>query len=315
MKKILLSGIQPSGRPHIGNYFGMMRQIIDLQDKYDTYVLIVDYHALNTVHDAKLMKENIIGVLLDFLAIGIDLEKVTLIKQSDISEHTELAWIFNTITSVPYLMRSHAFKDAEAKNKSISVGVFDYPVLMAADILLYDSEIIPVGSDQIQHIEIARDIAEKFNSTFGEVFKIPEALIMNDVAIVPGIDGRKMSKSYGNTIPLFSEYEDIKKLVMNIVTDSDEGIPRNVFAIHKLIRPTEELEKIYIEKKGRYKELKELLIDDLENFIAPLRKKRKEFEKDIPGALYLLEKSSKKAKITASKKIEEVKKLIGVNIY
>ena len=315
MKKILLSGIQPSGRAHIGNYFGMMRQIIDLQDKYDTYVLIVDYHALNTVHDARLMKENIIGVLLDFLAIGINLEKVTLIKQSDISEHTELAWIFNTITSVTYLMRSHAFKDAEAKNKSISVGVFDYPVLMAADILLYDSEIIPVGSDQIQHIEIARDIAEKFNSTFGEVFKIPEALIMNDVAIVPGIDGRKMSKSYGNTIPLFSEYEDIKKLVMNIVTDSDEGIPRNVFAIHKLIRPAEELEKIYIEKKGRYKELKELLIDDLENFIAPLRKKRKEFEKDIPKALSLLEQGSKKAKIAASKKMKEVKKIIGVDIY
>jgi len=315
MKKILLSGIQPSGRPHIGNYFGMMRQIIDLQDKYNTYVLIVDYHALNTVHDARLMKENIIGILLDFLAIGINLEKVTLIKQSDISEHTELAWIFNTITSVPYLMRSHAFKDAEAKNKSISVGVFDYPVLMAADILLYDSEIIPVGSDQIQHIEIARDIAEKFNSTFGEVFKIPEALIMNDVAIVPGIDGRKMSKSYGNTIPLFSEYEDIKKLVMNIVTDSDEGIPRNVFAIHKLIRPTEELEKIYIEKKGRYKELKELLINDLENFIAPLRKKRKEFEKDIPKVLSLLEQSSKKAKIVASKKMKEVKKIIGVDIY
>lgn len=315
MKKILLSGIQPSGRPHIGNYFGMMRQIIDLQDKYDTYVLIVDYHALNTVHDAKLMKENIIGVLLDFLAIGINLEKVTLIKQSDISEHTELAWIFNTITSVPYLMRSHAFKDAEAKNKSISVGVFDYPVLMAADILLYDSEIIPVGSDQIQHIEIARDIAEKFNSTFGEVFKIPEALIMNDVAIVPGVDGRKMSKSYGNTIPLFSEYEDIKKLVMSIVTDSSEGVPKNVFAIHRLIRPVDELEKIYEEKKGRYKELKELLIDDLENFIAPLRKKRKEFEKDIPKALLLLEQSSKKAKIAATKKMKKVKKLIGVDIY
>lgn len=315
MKKILLSGIQPSGRPHIGNYFGMMRQIIDLQDKYETYVLIVDYHALNTIHDAKSMKENIIGVLLDFLAIGIDLEKVTLIKQSDISEHTELAWILNTVTSVPYLMRSHAFKDAEANNKSISVGIFDYPVLMAADILLYNAEIIPVGSDQIQHIEIARDIAEKFNSTFGETFKAPEALIMNDVAIVPGIDGRKMSKSYGNTIPLFSEYEDIKKLVMNIVTDSDDGIPRNVFAIHKLIRPVEELEKIYLEKKGKYKELKELLIVDLENFISPLREKRKEFERDIPSALLLLEQSSKKAKLLASKKMQEVKKRIGVDIY
>ncbi|MDQ3076878.1 MAG: tryptophan--tRNA ligase [bacterium] len=315
-KKILLSGIQPSGRPHIGNYFGMMKQIIDLQDKYNTYALIVDYHALNTVQNPNLMKENIIGILLDFLAIGLDPEKVILVKQSDINEHTELAWIFDTMISMPYLMRSHAFKDAEAKNKSISVGVFNYPVLMAADILLYDSDVIPVGSDQIQHIEIARDMAEKFNYTFGETFKMPEAMIMNDVSIVPGIDGRKMSKSYSNTIPLFSEFEDIKKLVMSIVTDSsDDGIPRNVFAIHKLIRPIVELEKIYTEKKGKYKELKELLITDLENFIAPLREKRKEFEKDIPKALMLLKQGGQKAKEVASKKMEEVRKKIGVDVY
>jgi tryptophanyl-tRNA synthetase len=313
--KILLSGIQPSGRPHIGNYFGMMKQIIDLQDKYNCFVLIVDYHALNTIKDPVEMKENIIGILLDFLAIGLDLEKVTLIKQSDISEQTELAWIFNTMTTMPYLMRSHAFKDAEAKNKSISVGIFDYPVLMAADILLYGSEIIPVGSDQIQHIEIARDIAEKFNSTFGQTFKMPEAMIMNDVAIVPGTDGRKMSKSYGNTIPLFSEYEDIKKLVMSIVTDSSEGIPSNVFAIHSLIRSREELEKIYTDKAGRYKELKELLVEDLESFIAPLRKKRKEFEKDISKALLLLKEGGEKAKKVASEKMKEVRQKIGVNVY
>lgn len=314
-KKILLSGIQPSGRPHLGNYFGMMRQIIDAQDKYETYCLIVDYHALNTVQDPKLMKEYTIGVLLDFLAIGLNPEKVTIVKQSDIYEHMELAWIFETITSMPYLMRSHAFKDAEAKNKSISVGVFNYPLLMAADILLYASDIIPIGSDQIQHIEIARDVAEKFNSTFGETFKMPEAMIMNDVAIVPGIDGRKMSKSYGNTIPLFSEYEDIKKLVMSIVTDSGGGIPTNVFAIHKLIRPVAELEKIYKEKKGKYKELKELLIVDLENFIAPLRERRRKFEKNIPKALMLLKEGSKKAKNVASKKMEEVRRKIGVDIY
>ena len=313
--KTLLSGIQPSGRPHIGNYFGMMKQIIDLQDKYNCYVLIVDYHALNTIKDPSIMRENIIGILLDFLAIGLDPEKVTIIKQSDISEHTELAWIFDTMTSMSHLMRSHAFKDAEAKNKSISVGLFNYPVLMAADILLYGSETIPVGSDQIQHIEIARDIAEKFNSAFGETFKMPEAMIMNNVAIVPGTDGRKMSKSYSNTIPLFSEYEDIKKLVMSIVTDSSEGIPSNVFAIHALIRPRAELEKIYTDKIGRYKELKELLIDDLENFIAPLRKKRKEFEKDIPKALMILKQGGEKAKKVASKKMEEVRRKIGIELY
>ncbi len=314
-KKILLSGIQPSGRPHLGNYFGMMKQIVDSQDKYEIYCLIVDYHALNTVQNSTLMKEFTVGVLLDFLAIGLDPEKVTLVKQSDIYEHMELAWIFETITPMAYLMRSHAFKDAEAKNKTISVGVFNYPLLMAADILLYDTDVVPVGSDQIQHIEIARDVAEKFNGTFGSIFKKPEAMIMNDVAIVPGIDGRKMSKSYSNTIPLFSEYEDIKKLVMSIVTDSGDDIPRNVFAIHKLIRSSLELEKIYIEKKGKYKELKELLIVDLENFIAPLREKRKEFEKDIPKALAVLKEGSKKARNVASKKMEEVRKKIGVDIY
>lgn len=313
--KILLSGIQPSGKPHIGNYFGMMKQIVDLQDKYDVYVLIADYHALNTIKDPSLMRENIIGILLDFLAIGLDPEKVTLVKQSDISEHTELAWIFDTMTSMPYLMRSHAFKDAEAKNKTVSVGLFNYPVLMSADILLYGSEIVPVGSDQMQHIEIARDTAEKFNSVFGETFKMPEAMIMNDVAIVPGTDGRKMSKSYGNTIPLFSEYEDIKKLVMSMVTDSNEGIPSSVFAIHALIRPRAELEKMYTDKKGRYKELKELLVIDLENFIAPLREKRKEFEKDIPKALMILKQGAEKAKKVASKKMEEVRRKIGVELY
>lgn len=313
--KILLSGIQPSGKPHIGNYFGMMKQIVDLQDKYDVYVLIADYHALNTIKDPSLMRENIIGILLDFLAIGLDPEKVTLVKQSDISEHTELAWIFDTMTSMPYLMRSHAFKDAEAKNKTVSVGLFNYPILMTADILLYGSEIVPVGSDQMQHIEIARDTAEKFNSVFGETFKMPEAMIMNDVAIVPGTDGRKMSKSYGNTIPLFSEYEDIKKLVMSIVTDSNEEIPSNVFAIHALIRPRAELEKMYTDKKGRYKELKELLVTDLENFIAPLRGKRKEFEKDIPKALMILKQGAEKAKKVASKKMEEVRRKIGVELY
>lgn len=313
--KILLSGIQPSGRPHIGNYFGMMKQIIDSQDKYDVYVLIADYHALNTIKDPSVMRENITGILLDFLAIGLDPEKVTLIKQSDICEHTELAWIFDTMTSMPYLMRSHAYKDAEAKNASISVGVFNYPILMTADILLYGSDVIPVGSDQIQHIEITRDVAEKFNSLFGETFKMPEAMIMSDVAIVPGTDGRKMSKSYGNTIPLFSEYEDIKKLVMGIMTDSNEGIPSNVFAIHKLIRPSSELEKIYTDKIGRYKELKELLVADLENFIAPLREKRKGFEKDITKALMILKQGSEKAKKIATKKMEEVRRKIGVKLY
>src|SRR3989338_2619314 len=159
VKKVFLSGVQPSGRPHIGNYFGAMKQFVELQEEYTGYILIVDYHALHSLRDPKAMRENIIGVLLDFLAIGLNPEKVTIFKQSDISEHTELTWIFDTITTMPYLMRAHAFKDAEAKDKEIDVCTFNYPMLMAADILLYGPDIIPVGADQKQHIEIARDTA------------------------------------------------------------------------------------------------------------------------------------------------------------
>jgi len=279
-KKIFLSGVQPSGKPHIGNYFGAMKQFVDLQKEHKGYVFIADYHALHSLRNAKEMNENIKNVLLDYLAIGLDSKKVTFFKQSDISEHTELAWIFDTIVTMPFLMRAHAFKDAEAKNKEIDVGTFNYPVLMAADILLYEPDMVPVGADQKQHVEIARNIAEKFNNTYGETFKLPEPVILKDTAVVPGTDGRKMSKSYNNTIPLFAEYEEIKKAVMSIITDSGEGTPQNVFAIHKLIRSENELKEIYEEKKGKYKELKELLIEDLEKFIAPLREKRKEFAKD-----------------------------------
>ncbi len=314
-KKILLSGIQPSGKPHIGNYFGMMKQMVDFQDEYDVRVFIVDYHALKSIQDAKAMKENIIAVLLDFLTIGLDPKKALIYKQSDIAEHAELAWIFETLTTMPYLMRAHAFKDAEAKNKEIDVGTFNYPMLMAADILLYDADIIPVGADQKQHIEIARDTAEKFNRVYGQTFKLPEAMIMKEVAIVPGTDGKKMSKSYNNTIPLFAEYDEIKKCVMSIVTDSSIGIPQNVFAIHKLLRPESELLKIYKEKEGKYKELKELLVEDLEKFIAPLRERRKKFEQDIPGALAILKEGGEKAKKVAGAKMNEVREKIGVKVY
>ena len=314
-KKVFLSGVQPSGKPHIGNYFGAMKQFVDLQNEHEGYVFIADYHALHSLRNPKEMNENIKSVLLDYLAIGLDPKKVIFFKQSDISEHTELAWIFDTITTMPFLMRAHAFKDAQAKNKEIDVGTFNYPVLMAADILLYGPDMVPVGADQKQHVEIARDIAEKFNNTYGETFKLPEPMILKDVAIVPGTDGRKMSKSYGNIIPLFAEYEEIKKCVMGIVTDSSGGIPQNVYAIHKLFRSEAELKKIYEEKAGKYKEIKELLIEDIEKFIAPLRIKRKEFEKDIPKALAILKDGGEKAKKIASKKMEEVRGKIGVNVY
>lgn len=313
-KKVMLSGIQPSGKPHIGNYFGAMKQFVDLQNEYDSYIFIADYHALHSLQDAKAMRENIISVILDYLAIGLDPKNVTLFKQSDVSEHTELCWIFDTITTMPYLMRAHAFKDAEAKNKEIDVGTFNYPILMAADILMYSPDVVPVGADQKQHVEIARDIAEKFNNTFGETFKLPKHLIMDNVAIVPGTDGRKMSKSYKNTIPLFAEYEEIKKCVMSIVTDSGTGIPKNIYEIHKLVRLESELETIYEENTGKYKVLKEILIEDLEKFIAPMREKRKEFEANIPAALQILKDGAIKAKLIAGKKMDDVREKVGVKI-
>lgn len=314
-KKVFVSGVQPSGRPHIGNYFGAMKQFVELQAEHEGFIIIVDYHALHSLRNAKEMRENIIGVLLDFLAIGLDPQKVTIFKQSDISEHTELTWIFDTITTLPYLMRAHAFKDAEAKNKEIDVGTFNYPVLMATDILLYSPDLVPVGADQKQHVEICRDIAMKFNKVYGETFKIPEPLIRKEVAVVPGTDGRKMSKSYGNTIPLFATHEEIKKAVMGIVTDSGSGIPENVLAIHKLLRPEAELKKIYKEKSGKYKELKELLIEDLEKFIAPMRRRRQELEKNIPAALAILKAGGEKAKKIAGEKMAEVREKIGVDVY
>lgn len=311
-KKVILSGLKPTGRPHLGNYFGAIKQWIELSNENESYVFIADYHALNFIQNKEEMSQNIKDVLLDYLALGLDPKKVTIYKQSDIPEHTELTWIFDTLTTMPYLMRAHAFKDAEAKNKEISVGTFNYPMLMAADILLYEPDLVPVGQDQKQHVEIARDTAQKFNNAFGETFKLPEAMIIEDVAVVPGTDGQKMSKSYKNTIPLFAEYEEIKKCVMSIVTDSGSDIPENVYSIHKLIRNEEELKPIYEENKGKYKNLKDILIEDLEKFIAPMRERRKEWEGKLPEALEILKAGGEKMKAKAQTKMKEVKEKIGV---
>lgn len=314
-KKILLSGLKPSGKLHIGNYFGAMKQMVELQNsgKYDCFFMIADYHALNTVQNANEMRENTLDFILDYLAIGLDPKNSTLFKQSDVSAHTELAWIFDTITTMPYLMRAHAFKDAEAKDKEINVGTFNYPMLMAADILLYDVDIVPVGQDQKQHIEYTRDTAQKFNNTFGETFKLPEPFIMKEVAVVPGIDGQKMSKSYKNTIPLFATREEITKAVMSIVTDSSGETPVNVYNIHKLLRSEDELKAIYNQNKGKYKILKETLIEDLDTFIKPLRERRGELSKNIEEIKAILTDGASRAKTRADAKLLTVKKNIGVN--
>lgn len=314
MQKRLLSGVKPTGKPHLGNYFGAMKQFVDLLNtgEYDCSVFVADYHALNSVQDPLVMRENIINLVKDYVAIGLDPEKVTLFKQSDVPEHTELAWIFDTITTMPYLMRAHAFKDSEAKNKEISVGTFNYPMLMAADILLYDTDIVPVGQDQKQHIEYARDTAEKFNRIFGETFKLPKEMIQEGVEVVPGTDGQKMSKSYNNTIPLFGTKEEITKAVMGIVTDSSGERPANVYAIHRLLKSEEELADLYEANKGSYKILKETLAEDIENLVAPMRERRAAIsDEDVRR---ILKDGAVKARAQAGAKMEEVRSKLGVII-
>jgi tryptophanyl-tRNA synthetase len=321
-RNILLSGVKPTGRPHIGNYFGAMKQFVDLLNtgSYDCHFMIADYHALNSVQNAEEMRGHIINLALDYLAIGLDPKKSVLFKQSDVSAHTELAWIFDTITSMPYLMRAHAFKDAEAKDKEISVGTFNYPVLMAADILLYGTDIVPVGLDQKQHIEYARDIALKFNNIYGETFKLPKELIIESVKTVPGTDGRKMSKSYGNTIGLFATDEEIRKGVMSIVTDSGKNpdgtpsVPVNVRAIHELFRDKAYLDALYAEKAGKYKDLKEALVADVQAFIRPMRERREKLAKNRSKIIKILAKGGKKAAKRANEMMEEVRRRVGVTL-
>lgn len=318
--KVLLSGIKPTGRLHIGNYFGAMKQFVDIQNNgikgqdVMLYIMIADYHALNLIQNPEELRQNIKDITLDYLAIGLDTNKTTIFKQSDISAHTELAWIFDTITTMPYLMRAHAYKDAEAKNKEIVVGTFNYPMLMASDILLYDTDVVPVGQDQKQHVEYTRDTAEKFNRIFNcQTFKLPEPIIIEGVATVPGTDGKKMSKSYNNTIPLFATREEIVKAVMSIVTDSSSGIPENVYAIHKLFRKEDDLAKLYKDNSGKYKILKEALIEDIDSFISPLRKRRADLEKETDLIYKVLKDGADRARNIADKKMIEIKKNIGVN--
>lgn len=312
-KKVLLSGIQSTGRPHVGNYFGAMKQYVDLQDQYDSKIFIADLHSLTTVQNKEELSRNTLDLAIDYLAIGLDPKKVTIFRQSDLPEVTELTWIFNCITTVPFLMRAHSFKDAEAKNKEINVGLFDYPMLMAADILIHNSDIVPVGKDQKQHVEITRDTAEKFNRVFNtDIFKMPEPYIIDTVETVPGIDGQKMSKSYNNHIPLFSTDEEIKKLVMSIVTDSGAGVPTNVYNIHKLFRDEEYLAKLYKEHEGKYKALKEALIEDITAFISPLRARREEIAKDPEAVLEMLKNNAKKLKLEVHEMMQKVRSVVGL---
>lgn len=313
-KPVLLSGIKPTGAAHIGNYFGAMKQFVEFQTvgTHDCYFMVADYHTLNFIQNAGDMRDLTRELVLSYMAVGLNPDKVTLFKQSDVPAHTELAWIFDTITTMPYLMRAHAFKDAEAKDKELSVGSFNYPMLMAADILLYDAATVPVGSDQKQHIEYARDTAEKFNRIYGPTFTVPEEYILEDVATVPGLDGQKMSKSYGNTIPLFSSRIELEELVMSIVTDSSSDRPENVYAIHKLIKSERELAPLYEEHKGKYKALKEALFEDLDAFLTPMRERYHELASDPRAVSDALERGGHAARERANAKIEAVRRAVGV---
>ncbi|MEK7178717.1 MAG: tryptophan--tRNA ligase [Patescibacteria group bacterium] len=318
-KKILVSGIQPSGTIHIGNYFGAMVRFLELQDECESYIFIANYHALTTVVDKEALVKNTEDAVLDYLAIGLNPE--TLFLQSDIPEVTELAWIFNTLVTVPYLSRAVAYKEKVEKGLEANVGLFDYPVLMAADILIMGADIVPVGADQKQHIEIARDIAEKFNARYGNFFALPKAHILKEAAIVPGIDGQKMSKSYGNFIPLFAEDPDIEKLVMRIVTDSKGEKEKKdpdtdtVFALHRLFSISElpELRKRYESGRIGYRESKEILAENIKAFIAPLREKRRRLAEDTRSILDIIKKGRERARERARANMADIRKKVGVS--
>ena len=273
---------------------------------------VVDYHALTTAKNPEELRQNIYNVTRDYLAVGIDPDKAIIFKQSDVQEHTELAWIFECLVTVPFLMQAHSYKDKVAKGLEANAGLFNYPMLMAADILLYDTYIVPVGADQRQHVEYAREAAAKFNVTYGETFKEPKEVIKEDIGTIPGTDGKKMSKSYGNTIPLFGSKEEITKAVMSIVTDSSGERPENVYAIHTLFRDKAELNDLYEANKGNYKALKEALIEDIEAMIAPMREKRNSITDEEVKAV--LKRGGEKAREMAQKKMKEVREKIGVSL-
>ena len=309
-KKRLLTGLQPSGNLHIGNYFGALKPFLDTYGEYESFLMVADYHALTSKKDSENLKENILNIVHSYIAVGVDPKKAIIFQQSDIAEHTEMAWIFDTLVSVPFLMQAHAYKDKVAKGLEANAGLFTYPMLMAADILLYDTDVVPVGEDQRQHIEYAREAAVKFNNAYGETFKEPKELIIKNVGVVPGTDGQKMSKSYGNTIPLFGTKDAIAKAVMSIVTDSAGERPENVYALHKLYKTEEELLIIYDKNRGKYKALKEALIEDIEAYVAPMREKYESMsEAEVKK---VLKEGGEKARAVASAKMAAVRKKVGV---
>ena len=324
----ILSGIQPSGALHIGNYFGMMRPAIELQEQGEAYYFIANYHSMTSLFDAEERRQNSIGVALDFLACGLDPKKAVFWKQSDVPEVTELTWMLSTLTPMGFLNRCTSFKDKTAKlaggdEDKVNHGLFAYPVLMAADILIFDSNVVPVGQDQKQHLEVTRDIAIKFNNQYGETFVIPEPRIRSSVAKVPGTDGEKMSKSYGNTIDIFGAEKPIRKRIMSLQMDSrgvDEpkaDADKNIAVqLIKLVAP-EEVAMEYEEKLRAggfgYGDLKKGLFEHYWNYFAEPRKKRAELADNLDYVEQVLKEGAERARAVATVVLERAKKACGLD--
>jgi tryptophanyl-tRNA synthetase len=320
MKRIL-SGIKPTGRPHIGNYFGMMRPSIEWQDRGEAFYFIADYHALTTVFDPVKLREYVLGVALDFLACGLDPAKAVLFRQSDVPAHTELSWLLSCQTPMPMLENSHAYKDHIAREKTPSHGIFAYPVLMAADILIYDSDIVPVGKDQKQHVEITRDLANKMNATYGPIFKIPEPSILPSVETIPGLDGQKMSKSYDNTIELFPEEKALRKKIMGIVTDSTpveapkDPATSSIMALYRLFAREADVQTMEADFRAGgvgYGDFKKRLFGAIWDYFAPMRTRRAELAADPQYVDRVLADGAERAAATAGPVMERVRRAVGL---
>ncbi len=317
----VLSGIQPSGSLHLGNFFGMMKKMIDHQENQDLFCFIANYHAMTSVSDGKVLAKGTLEAAANFLALGLDPEKSTFWVQSDIPEVQELSWVLSNFTPMGLLERCHSYKDKVSQGIKPNHGLFAYPVLMAADILLFQSDVVPVGKDQKQHLEVARDIAIKYNNEYGEVFTLPEPEIDEDVATVPGLDGRKMSKSYGNTIDLFQEEKALRKQIMRIVTDptpveeAKNPDTCNIFQIYRLFLDKEgiaDLRKRYETPGLRYGDVKQELFETTRDFFAPYVEKRKELLDDPDNLRKIMAMGADKARYVANKTLRKVRKKGGL---
>jgi len=323
----ILSGIQPSGALHIGNYFGMMQPAVALQAEGDALYFIADYHALTTLRDAAALRTNSRRVALDFLACGLDPGRATLFRHSDVPQVTELAWILSTVAPMGLFERAHSYKDKLARGISPTVGLFNYPVLMAADILIYDSDIVPVGKDQKQHIEMTRDLAVKMNETYGQsepdgrIFELPEARIRPATETVPGIDGQKMSKSYGNNIDIFGDEKEMRKRVMSIVTDSTsveapkDPASSTIFKLYSLVASKEEIVDMrerFLKGGTGYGDFKKQLFEKVWEYFAPMRKRREEILNDKAYIDDVLARGAKRANEIADQVMQRVREAVGL---